>query len=495
MRLGGWDLALGAGAGLLAFAFYLRTLTPTVLYYSRETFDAAHLQVVAYVLGIPSYTGYPTYAMLAHLFAYLPFGEPAYRVNLLSAVCAALAVGLLYLVCRKLGAPKAGAAFGALAFGLSETFWSQAVIAEVYALHVLFVAAFLLVLLLWREDANREQRSGGSLRAEPLLLTAAFLFGVAMTNHLTSIFLLPAAFVFVLLASPAVLKKPGLWAKGAGLLVLGLAPYLYLPLRAAGDPPLLGAGQAGDPSTFAGFFDLVSGGVHKGRLFAFGPGELPERFGLYVWHLTDNLNPILLALALLGFVVLLVRDRASAALLGAVFVLNLVYALEYDIEDLEIYFVPTYLVLCLLVSRGAGALLGVRRRAFRYPALAGVAVAAGVTAGFLPGTYGAVDRSGDFKGRDMIEAVVRETEPEATLLYHDGSTFHYMQIVEDRRTDVRLVDPFYSQDWVGAADDATKEGRVYTMEPGLTNMRSFKEAGYELVPVEEDVQLYEVVEQ
>jgi hypothetical protein len=117
-----------------------------------------------------------------------------------------------------------------------------------------------------------------------------------------------------------------------------------------------------------------------------------------------------------------------------------------------------------------------------------------VTAGFLPGTYGAVDRSGDFKGRDMIEAVARETGPEATLLYHDGSTFHYMQLVEGRRPDVRLVDPFYSQDWVGAADDAMNEGRVYTMEPGLTNMRSFKEAGYELVPVEEDVQLYEVVE-
>jgi hypothetical protein len=95
---GRFDYLIGSALGLASFGFYLVTLAPTVLYYGSENYDSAHLQVVAYTLGIPSYTGYPTYAMLAHLFTYLPLGDPAYRVNLASAVFAAMAVAMLYEV-------------------------------------------------------------------------------------------------------------------------------------------------------------------------------------------------------------------------------------------------------------------------------------------------------------------------------------------------------------------------------------------------------------
>ena len=479
------DPPIAGVLGVVVFVLYLLTLAPTVLYYSPRNFDSAHLQVVAYVLGIPSYTGYPTYVMLAHLFTYLPVGDPAYRVNLASAVFAAMAVTVLYAICRRLGAGRVGAATGSLAFGFSVTFWSQAVIAEVYTLHILLMTLFLLTLLFWR----RSSRDG-------CLLLAAFVGGLAMTNHLTSVFLLPAALVFVALVDKSVLLRSGLLLKGIGLFLLGLTPYLYLPLRASMDPPLVGAGPAGEPSTIVGFLNLTSGGEHKSRIFAFGLTELPGRFVVYADHLFENLNPALLALAVVGVAVLFVKDQAALALLGMVFILNLVYALEYDIEDLEIYFVPVYLMLSIPLALGADFVVNQAqsRHLGRFSAapVAGflILVAALIS---VPTSYTQADRSDDFKGRKIVETVANDTKPGATILYH-GRSLHYMQLVEGRREDLRLIDPFYTADWVDRAKNNLRRGPVYVLYPGATNTRLYREAGYGLKPVKEGM-LYKVEKQ
>lgn len=478
------DPLIAGVLSIVVFVFYLLTLAPTVLYYSPRNFDSAHLQVVAYVLGIPSYTGYPTYAMLAHLFTYLPFGDPAYRVNLASAVFAAVAVAVLYLVCRRLGAGRLASAAGTLAFGLSVTFWSQAVIAEVYTLHVLLMALFLFVLLVWRR-----------FRQDRYLLLAAFLGGLAMTNHLTSVFLLPSGLLFVVMVDSSRLFKPGLLLKSAGLFFVGLLPYLYLPLRASMNPPLVNTGPAGNPATFAGFVDLISGGDHKARIFAFGLSEIPGRVGIYADHLLGNLNPALLALAVVGIFVLALRDRAALILLGTVFVLNLMYALEYDIDDLEIYFVPTYLMLSIALAMGTDFLVGwargLRLGRFNVASIAGLLILIAVLIS-VPQSYTNADRSEDFEGREIVEAVADGTKPGATVLYH-GRSLHYMQLVEDRREDLKLADPFYTADWVERARSNLRHGPVYVLYPGATNTKLYQEAGYELVPVREGM-LYEVVE-
>ena len=72
-------------------------------------------------MGITQPTGYPTYTMLAHLFTYLPFGDPAYRTNLLSAVFGAATVFILFLAGLRLSS-RILAAIGALAFAVGNTF-------------------------------------------------------------------------------------------------------------------------------------------------------------------------------------------------------------------------------------------------------------------------------------------------------------------------------------------------------------------------------------
>lgn len=488
-------------AGLLvavvAFVLYLRTLAPTVLYYDYPAMrDSLALQVKAYVLGITDVTGYPTYTMLTHLFTYLPFGDPAYRVNFASAVYAAGAVFLVYLVCLRLTRRVIPSAAGALLFGTSETFWSQAVIAEVYTLNALLVAATILVLLVWREE-----------RKDRYLLFAAFLVGLSLTHHLTSGLLLPAGLLFVLLVDRGRLADRRLVLKGAGLFLLGLLPYLYLPVRASMD--FTGWTRfvdhtlvRYDPSTLHGFFELVTGGDFKGGMFAFGPAELPARAVYYLGYLLEQFHPGFLAVALLGVVYLLVEDYVPVVLLGSLYLGWLLYALEYDISDVHYYFIPTYLILAVFAAAGFAALLRtVERLVVHRPAQTRTAAVALASAGLvlapLAGvseTYAEVDRSEDYEGRRALEAVAAKTGMEATVIHH-RSPLWYMNLVEERRRDIKLVASFdltLGDRETETARAALATGPVYILYPSETNARLIEEDGLDLALVEKDV-LYEVV--
>ncbi|MGH7292790.1 MAG: protein O-mannosyl-transferase family, partial [Myxococcota bacterium] len=91
------EVGCGALAVGLPLLVYLRTMAPTVY-----GLDSAELTTGAYALGIVHAPGSPTYMLLGHVFAQLPLGDVGYRLNLMSAVAAALAVLFLYLVLRRL---------------------------------------------------------------------------------------------------------------------------------------------------------------------------------------------------------------------------------------------------------------------------------------------------------------------------------------------------------------------------------------------------------
>src|SRR5262245_37911583 len=103
-----FDSAFASLLFIASLVLYVRTLAPSLLFD-----DSAEFQTIAYTLGIGHPTGYPIYVLLAKLFTFLPVGDIAYRVNLFSAFCAALTVGVVFLMIRKLGATYAAAVYGA----------------------------------------------------------------------------------------------------------------------------------------------------------------------------------------------------------------------------------------------------------------------------------------------------------------------------------------------------------------------------------------------
>src|SRR5918997_1783407 len=502
-------LAVGLSVASLAFLLYLWTLAPTVLYYERpDLLDAVMLQAHVYALGITQPTGYPTYTMLAHLFTYLPFGDPAYRANLASAVFGVAAVLLTFLAGLRLSRRTFAATVGALAFAVGNIFWSQAIIAEVYTLNALFISLVVLVFLIWRD--TREDR---------YLLAAAFLIGLSLTHHVTSGLLLPTAALFVLTVDRRKLLEWRLVLKGVGLFVLGLTPYLYLPVRALMGPPISEA----DPSNFARLWELVAGREFGIHFWTFGPDEGLARLASLWGYFSSELHAGVLLVAAFGIIMMLLEDRAGALLLGAPLLGWLVYAVGYDIFDYFLYFIPSYLMLALFISVGSGRVLDTAEGLMvEYSSLLRRAALILVSVSLLylavsgiGEDYPLVDRSQDLEGRRILETVAEKTAPNATVLHH-RSPLPYMIVVEERRKDLTLVSPWYpsrnpQRVWSpsGAPDDefpsvksvgssgvadarvAARKGPVYTLGDGL-DLCNFQNTGFSVIRVEGDL-LYEIL--
>src|SRR4030042_146140 len=188
-----FDRILALAVTLAALIVYALTLTPSLSYLSP---DGSELATVPYVLGLAHSPGYPLYTWLGFLFGHLvPLGDVAYRINLMSAVTAALAAGGVYWILIRLlpeivPAPwrRAIAALSALLLAFSKTFWAQALIAEVYAPNAAGVALTLIALLRW--EHTRRMRD---------FFLFALVFGLSLGLHLSDLGFAPAFILFILL--------------------------------------------------------------------------------------------------------------------------------------------------------------------------------------------------------------------------------------------------------------------------------------------------------
>ncbi|UCC87434.1 MAG: DUF2723 domain-containing protein [Anaerolineales bacterium] len=258
----GWVAVALFIAGLLA---YVSTLAPTVL-----DGDAALFQYTPSVLGITYPTGYPTYILLGRLCAmFVPIGPVAYRMNLFSAVCGALALAFLYAALRRLLESRLAALLAVLTFGTLPTYWRWATEAKIYTLHILLLSGILFALSECVESGHQGHKSlrhpgikqsadqgfgGWQPRQYPLV--AALLFGLALGNHSTTVLLAPGLFLLFWLncrsshptpGTPLPVGRASRSAPGASpftpyvvrfacyllpVVVLPTLLYLYVPLRA-----------------------------------------------------------------------------------------------------------------------------------------------------------------------------------------------------------------------------------------------------------------------
>ncbi|MFZ5819494.1 MAG: DUF2723 domain-containing protein [Chloroflexota bacterium] len=217
-RLHRLDFWFAAAIGVLSLALYIRTLAPSLLYG-----DMAEFQTLSYTLGMTHASGYPTQIVIGKLFTSLPFGNIAWRVNLMSAFFGALAVANVYLIARLMGGWRTAALLGSLSMATSVFFWRRVIVAESYGPAAGMLSLVWLFVLLWR----RTDKWGW-------LFLAGLAGGLSLGIHSTVIMTGASALVYLLLTA----RKRSAWigaAAGALLgLVLTLAFFLYLD---ANDPP------------------------------------------------------------------------------------------------------------------------------------------------------------------------------------------------------------------------------------------------------------------
>lgn len=420
--------------GSLAFGVYYHTLAPGVV-----GFDSAELVTGAHTLGIVHPTGYPLYLMLAKLFSLLPSGGIAFRVNLFSACCAAITVSLLSIVLHQLSDRRSVALFagGVLAFVIS--FWQMAVVAEVYTLHLLFLAGEMALLLRWVRC--------GQIRWLDLFV---FIYALSLTNHVSSILFAPAFAWFVLRKAGfrRIMRRVPLYLL---LGVIGMTPYLYLPLRQMAQPTLdyVSSYYNIDMRTLSGLWWMISGQAYHFFAFSYDLGGYLREAAGFVHLLVRNVTLVGIALGLLGLVVSIRKQMHLYIALPLLFVTYTLFYIGYGVVDKATMFLPSYFIWVIWMAVGLNALIewgGARHPLYdgQLPGLlfpAGMQVLAALfVAAFLSLNWSWADMSEAYGPEIFAEQVLVTIDEEAFIMgeWSSAVILEYYQTVEGVRPDVEI---------------------------------------------------------
>jgi hypothetical protein len=430
----------GAGVALISLVMYALTMSPTVGF-----IDSGELATVTTTLGIAHPTGYPLFTILGWIAAHIPLGrEEIVRLNAMAAAFTASAVFLLFfvafrfvsLVARKVQGQRrvddflvlSASAGGTAMLAFSKTFWSQAVAVEVYALHLLMIGVILLVYLRARDG-----------RASGFWYAVGFFVGLSFTNHMTTILLLPGLLTLYFLEGPSGNARWGVLARSCAFFVLGLTPYVYLPLRAMQSPVM----NWGNPSTVSQLLAHMSGRQYSVWIFS-STDVAVRQFSYFLSSVPKEFAVVGLVFAVIGLVALWRAHRTTAIGTVVMCVSCIAYAVNYDIHDIDSYFLLAFVCIGLwgacglfVVGEWLGS-LGAWGKMWA-PAIA-------VILGFIPGFvhFREVDESRDYLVEDYTRNMFASLRPGAVILSYQWdywvSASHYYQLVRGERPDITVID-------------------------------------------------------
>jgi len=453
-------------AALILFVF---SMAPGVLWQ-----DSGMAQVRVLQRDLVGYLGlalsHPLYYVLALAFQILPFAESAFKTNLVSVLFGAVTVANVFLLLQLATGRRGAAAIGAISLAVAHTFWQHCALAEVYTVSTALLSAELLCI---HQHAATDK---------PRWLILLFLLnGLGVSNHLLAALslLCYAALVLWLVwhrkLRPTTLPWLALaWVVGAGLylgLIIGqlvAGEAFAATIRSA----LFGTGYADDVlNVIPGRKQLVNSILYLGMDFP---------------------TPAVL-LVIPGFVGLCrLRLRTLRAMLFALLVVHLAWAIRYDVPDQYTFFIPALVLLSAVIGFGAARFLENRSGRWRvvlivaaalpavvYAPLPRIARAAGLRLGVsrtVPYrdeySYFLHPWKTGYRGAERFARGLRETLPADAVLIADGTTvrpIHYLQLTQRWREDVSVSPPVGYRAEAAQEFDETKlaealaAGRVFVV--------------------------------
>ncbi len=408
------DLALACACGAVALGVYLRTLAPGL----TSDQDAPLFQFIGRALGVAHNPGYPLFTLLTWPIAQVPIGELAWRINVFSAAMGAVATALVYLAARRLEVrPLVGAA-AALGFAAGATFWSQAVIAEVYTLHAALVAGLLGAAFAW----SRSRRPAHFYAALGCL-------AAGLGHHTTILAFAPGLALLAVIVDRDFALRLRTLATSAAILALGVLPYALILVRSR-DPEAYVESRA---TTLDGLAQVVFARQFRDRLFGDDWRALAATQAPLLWERVfgGDLTWAGLAFAAIGALWLFVRRPGDALLMASGGAAVTVFAVGYAVPDVPVFVIPALLCLWLFAAAGCEQAF---RLAARLPApAAGAARAAlGLGALALPVWLAwhhapRVDRSGDRQDALQVERLFEVLPPRSAIVSGDFITDRMLQ--------------------------------------------------------------------
>src|SRR5436190_18996182 len=275
--------ALVAALAIATFAFwaYTQTLLPGV-----DLGDTGGFQAAVLWPEVSARQAYPLYYALARpLVSAFAMSNPARGLNLFSAILGAAAVGALTIVCALVTDSLISGIAAGLLLAFSYTFWTQAIIAEVYTLHLALVLACCLALYAYSQRRSR-------VRLAVFFAVYALAFG----NHLSMILLFVPFTVFLLQVTPErrTLFAPTTIALAMAIAVLGALQY-WPNFRATWYTV---NGPVGWSDRFAAFwFDTTKTDWRETMVLGVRGDQLASRVGMWWFDARQQFGVIGLVLA------------------------------------------------------------------------------------------------------------------------------------------------------------------------------------------------------
>jgi hypothetical protein len=471
--------------GLSFFALYFFTLVPSVL-----TADNGEFQLVAWKLGLAHPPGYPLYTLIGWLFSRL-FASPAFALNSLSAILAAITLVIISRTVRALIGSIVAGLLAASLLGVSTTFWAQATTANIRMPTAFFTALCVSLLVVWsRSRVIRDQGSGiGDQGASSLfrrikidpLNQFAFVFALGLSHHVSLIF--PGVFfiLYILLIDPKLWKQPRRWLKPIGFFALGLLPLLYLPLRGATGGTFANGESAAFLAQPDQFLAYASGRGFEGDFFYFintRPDLFLDRVKLLPTLFDFQFNWLVFILFAIGAVHVMWKDWKLAVMLLGGIGLHTFVTLAYRAPQTVEYLIPAYVLMAVVVGYGLGQVKSdhyslVRslpvRLITRYVLRIACCVAIGLLFMSHFASFGWLHQKEDT--RAYAENLLNAAPPNAILLsnWHWATSLWYLQQVEGQRTDIAVQYVFprgetLAQSWLNAIEAGLQDGRPVVVD-------------------------------
>ena len=427
-----------------AFLAYLKTMCPVVY-----TMDNGELTVAAYTLSLAHPTGYPLFCLLGKLFTVImPFGDIVFRISLMNVLFGSLAAVFLFLALSEITRGRFAPFVAALLFSMSPIFWETATSGEVYALNALFMTLNLYLLARW-VTARREVADGdGSLgpsHSDRRLYPLAFSLGLALTNHLTSGFLVLGSLVAVALCDRVVFTRWRMLLKLGALFIVPLTLYAYLPLRAHPNSDVIW----NNIYQTEGFRAYVTGKMFRGLMFSMPLPLVWNHFLATLRSVTGQFPAWILWALPLGVVALRRRSVPLLGTIGTILVIDIVYASNYAIPDISSYYIPAMIGCAVLLGAGIQlAMETMEKRPVVRAAIAAVLLIAIVP--LAAKEFPRSDKSKAYMVADYADNVMRTALPNSFIVACGDSVFNamlYQRVVHHQRKDLVLMERNIVRTW------------------------------------------------
>lgn len=473
-------------AAVISFVIYLFTIAPGVI-----QIDSGELAAVQSTLGIAHPTGYPLFTIAGYLFLLLPLPfTKIFSANLLAAIWCSAGIGffvktlqifLINILAQPVTEKKSknkkqkivetaapvstivvvvSSITAGFILALSKTYWMQSTSVEVYSLQ-----AFLFSLILFTSSKifySKENKLTD-------WIYVALCFALGFSNHMTTLLVTPL--VAILFFNREKFTNHTLKKIGAGLLLFVpvlILFYSYLPLRASGNPAI----NWGNPINWENIFRHISGKQYQVWLFS-STESAKKQLTYFLENLPAEFSYLGLLIALVGLIQLFKLSKKMFWTLLVTFVFAVGYSINYDIVDIDSYFLLPYMIVPIFAAFGVYKIADYFYRKSSSPAqlflvpLVFAIIPIAITAD-------KVSQGGQYAFEDYTKSLINSTEKNSIIFSYQWDYFvspsYYFQNVENFRKDVTIIDKeLLRRSWYYNQIKTNHPEVIEKLEPDINN--------------------------